>query len=435
MNHTIIHSVTIVTMDNSNELFKGYVVIQDHLFNKVSKGDPAPEEITEADHVINGKGKWLMPGLINTHGHIGSSLLRGAGDDMPLMSWLKQVMWPNEARFDKDTVLVAAELAMMEMIKSGTTTFLDMYHLHMDEVAELVIDRGVRATLCRGMIGLCSEEEQEKKLKESVQLFEQYHGESNGKVSIALSPHAPYTCPPPFLKKIAETAEKHGMMIHTHVSETRGEVEQHLKDYGKRPIVHMKELGLFNQPCLIAHGVHVNEQELNILKDFQVAVSHNPISNLKLGSGIAPIPDMRSRGITVALGTDSTASNNNLDLFEEMRMAALIHKGTREDPAATNSLETLEMATVKGAEALRLPQLGKINVGYKADFIMIDPNVAHLTPWEESRVQSHLIYSTKGSDVTDAYIDGEPVYKNGQLISFDEEKIIFYANEKLKKFV
>jgi len=433
--YAIIHSVTIVTMDEDNRTFNGYVIIQDHLFRKVCEGAPSSEELSKVDQVINGRGKWLMPGLINTHGHLGSALLRGAGDDMPLMSWLKQVMWPNEARFDKETVLLAAELAMIEMIKSGTTTFLDMYHLHMEDIAELVIERGLRATLCRGMIGLCSEAEQEAKLKESVQLFEQYHGANNDKLSIALSPHAPYTCPPPFLKRVAKTAEKHEMMIHTHVSETRGEVEQHLKDYGKRPVVHMEELGLFRQPCLIAHAVHVDEQEMNILKDHQVAVSHNPISNLKLGSGIAPIPDMQSRGITVAIGTDSTASNNNLDLFEEMRMAALIHKGTSEDPAATNSLKTLSMATVKGAEALRLSSLGAISEGFKADFILIDPNAAHLTPWNESRIQSHLVYATKGSDVTDVFIDGEPVYTNGQLASFDEEKIIYYANKKLINFV
>ncbi|WP_416149745.1 amidohydrolase [Salipaludibacillus sp. HK11] len=433
--NTVVHSVTIVTMDDDNSLFYGYVVVEENGFKKVSKGSPTSEELKSANQVIDGKGKWLMPGLINTHGHLGSTLLRGAGDDMSLMTWLEQVMWPNEARFDKETVLIAAELAMMEMIKSGTTTFLDMYHMHLDDVADLVMEKGLRATLCRGMIGLCSEEEQEAKLAESVRLFDQFHGKGNGKLSIALSPHAPYTCPPPFLNRVVETAEKHQMIIHTHLSETRGEVEKHLKDYGKRPVEHMEELGLFRQPCLIAHGVHVNEQEINILKDCQVAVSHNPMSNLKLGSGIAPIPEMQSKGITVALGTDSTASNNNLDMFEEMRMAALIHKGFNENPSATTSIETLAMATSKGAEALRLDRLGKITPGFKADFIIVNPNEPHLTPWNESRVQSHLVYSASGSDVTDVFIDGQPIYLNRQLINFDEEKIISQANEKLKKFI
>ncbi|PYZ95322.1 N-ethylammeline chlorohydrolase [Salipaludibacillus keqinensis] len=422
-------------MEESHQIFYGYVIVEKGLFKTVGKGSPSSKEIADADEVIDGQGKWLMPGLVNTHGHLGSTLLRGAGDDMPLMDWLKQIMWPNESRFDKETVTIAAQLAMIEMIKSGTTTFLDMYHLFMEDMAELVIDIGMRATLCRGMIGLCSEEEQEQKLAESVKLYKDFHGESDGKISIALSPHAPYTCPPPFMKRAAEEAKKHNMMIHTHVSETRGEVEQHVKEYGKRPIVHLEELGLFHSPCLIAHGVHVNEEEMVILKENDVAVSHNPISNLKLGSGIAPIPEMVSKGITVGLGTDSTASNNNLDLFEEMRMAALIHKGKQENPSVTNSLKTLEMATFKGAEALRISQLGKIRSKFKADFILVDPAAPHLTPWENNRVHSHLVYAAKGSDVTDVFVGGKALYSNKSLVKLDEEKILYEANNKLENFV
>ncbi|MCE7792141.1 amidohydrolase [Salipaludibacillus sp. CUR1] len=432
---TIIHSVTIVTLNRNNDIFEGYVTIKNNTFEKTGEGSPPDIEIEQADKVIDGKRKWLLPGFINTHGHLGSALLRGAGDDMPLMTWLKQVMWPNESRFDRETVLQAAQVAMVEMIKSGTTTFLDMYHLHMEETAKLVIDKGLRAVLGRGMIGLCPSHEQEDKLAESVSLFKTFNGGGDGRLSIVLAPHAPYTCPPPFLKRVAETAEKYRMMIHTHVSETRGEVEEHIKTYGKRPVSHLDELGVFNGPVLAAHAVHVNEEEIEILKNRGAAISHNPASNLKLGSGVAPVPDFLEKGITVSLGTDSTASNNNLDMFEEARLSALIHKGTRENPEVTSAKDTLEMATLKGAEALSIDKLGKIERDFKADFILVDPGQAHLTPWNKDRLLSHLVYAARGSDVTDTFIDGKAVYSDRQLLLFDEEKIVFEANQLAKKFL
>ncbi|MGJ9382007.1 amidohydrolase [Salipaludibacillus sp. CF4.18] len=431
----LIHNVNILTMNKKEEIFNGFLTVEGNVFSEVKKGTPPQELIDQMDDVMDGNNKWLMPGLVNTHGHLGSSLLRGAGDDMPLMEWLEKVMWPNEGRFDRETVSIAAQVAMMEMIKSGTTTFLDMYHLHMDDMAELVWEKGMRAVLCRGMIGLSSEEEQKQKIQESVDLFHNYHGTGNGRVSVAMSPHAPYTCPPPFLQKVASAAVEHGMMIHTHLAETRGEVERHVKEYGKRPVAHLEELGIFNQPCLIAHGVHVNEDEIQILKKHHVAVSHNPISNLKLGSGIAPIPGMISAGLTIGIGTDSSASNNNLDMFEEMRMAALLHKGVHESPSVTNSEEILAMATHQGAKALRIKNVGKIEAGFKADFILIDAEQPHLTPANESTMQSHLVYSAKGSDVTDVFIDGIAQYSHRTLLKFDEEKILYQANHLAKNFV
>ncbi|MCR6110691.1 amidohydrolase [Bacillus sp. A301a_S52] len=431
----IIHSVTIITLEQRDDIFQGYVIIENNKFTKVAKGCPTEEEQRTANRIIDGKDKWLLPGLINTHGHLGSALLRGAGDDMPLMTWLKQVMWPNEAKFDHETVVTAVQVAMMEMIKSGTTTFLDMYHLYMPDIAEIVIEKNLRAVLCRGMIGQCSQAEQEQKLTESTTFFKDYHGEGEGRVSIALSPHAPYTCPPSFLKRVADTAGKHGMMIHTHVSETRNEVDKHVSEYGIRPILHLKELGIFEHPVLLAHAVHVDETELTIIKEANAAISHNPISNLKLGSGIAPLKQFQALGITVSLGTDSTASNNNLDLFEEMRTAALLHKGANEDPTVTNAYDILKMATSKGAISLQIDNTGLIAPGHQADFILINPATPHLTPNNEGSIMSHLVYSCKGSDVTDVFINGSPVYENRELQLFDEEKLLFNANLLAKKFM
>ena len=427
----LIHSVIIIAMDVNSTVFKGYIEIKDGKISKVSKGKPSEEDLGNATKLIDGKGKWLMPGLINTHGHLGSAFLRGAGDDMELMTWLKTVMWPNEQKFNEEIVKKAASLAFVEMIKSGTTTFLDMYHLNMETIAELTIESEMRAVLCRGMIGLCPEEEQNEKLKESVELYRNFNKANNNKISIALAPHAPYTCPPAFLEKVADTAIQHNMWIHTHLAETRNEVERHKEEYGMRPVEHLNKIGLFNGPCLIAHGVHLNNEEISLLAEKNVSVSHNPKSNLKLGSGIAPVPQMLNSGVNVSLGTDSTASNNTLDLFEEMRFAALIHKGNQEDATVTTSESALKMATRFGAKALQI-NTGQIKEGFEADFILLDPQAAHLSPWNEARILSHLVYAAKGSDVTDVFVQGKQLMKNRELTLLDEEKIIHEANDFLK---
>lgn len=414
-------------MDDENSIYEGYVILENGFFKKVGKGTPEETEFTAEDQIIDGKGKWLLPGLINTHGHLGSSYLRGAGDDMPLMEWLETVMWPNESKFSKETVKNASLLALLEMTKTGTTTFLDMYHLHMAQMAELAIESELRAVLCRGMIGFCSEEEQDEKIAESVWLYKNYNGANNDKIAVAMSPHAPYTSPPTFLMKVRAAAEQNGMWIHTHVSETKGEVIKHIEQFGKSPVKHLDEIGLFDVPCLIAHGVHLNEEDLNILQKKNVSVSHNPMSNLKLGSGIAPLPEMLKRGINVAIGTDSTASNNNLDMLEEIRFTAMIHKGVKEDPTVTTSEKCLRMAMEHGAKALQIEGLGRIQEGYKADFIMINPFVPHLLPSDHNRIASHLVYAAKGSDVTDSFVGGIQVMKDKETLFLDEEKILYEA--------
>lgn len=430
----LIHSVTIVTLDdkeNGETVFQGYVKVKDGKFIEISTGKPAEKDVELAGNVIDGKGKWLMPGLMNTHGHLGSAFLRGAGDDMPLMTWLETVMWPNERNFTEEIVKNAASLAMAEMIKSGTTSFLDMYHLNMDTVAKDTIESGLRAVLCRGMIGLAPEKEQDEKLEESVRLFKDFNGAGNNRISVALAPHAPYTCPPAFLEKVADRAVQHNIAIHTHVAETRKEVEQHIEKYHLSPVKHLQQLGIFSVPCLAAHCVHINEEDIEILAKEKVSVSHNPKSNLKLGSGIAPVPEMMNKGISVSLGTDSTASNNTLDMFEEMRFAALIHKGRLEDPEATTAEAVLKMAAGQGSKSLGISDTGIIRENYQADFILVDPRAVHLSPWNESRIISHLVYAAKSSDVTDVFVQGRQLLKDKELTTLDEEKIKFEANNFL----
>lgn len=425
----LFYNGVIVTGEKGKIVKNGFIVVDNGVITAVESGDPT-EEYSTIDDKINLKGNWLLPGLINTHGHIGSTLLRGFGDDLPLSVWLKTKMWPMEGKFTEETIQTASSLAILEMLKSGTTTFLEMYHLHLDLTARLVQKSGIRSVMTRGMIGLCSKSEQETKLAEAVELNKTLRTIGEGRITTMLAPHAPYTCPPEFLEMIVGEAKRHQLPIHIHLSETAQEVDEHVIKYKKRPVSHLAELGVFDVHTLIAHGVHLNEEELDILAKYNVAVSHNPNSNLKLGSGIANVPKMLQKNILVAIGTDSAASNNNLDMFQEMRMAALIHKGNKEDPTVVSAKEALLMATYNGSKALKLDHIGLIEKGKDADFIIIDSKRPHLQPSEH--VVSHLVYSASGADVLDVYVKGVCLVRNKECLSLDEEKIIFEANHAFR---
>ncbi len=426
----LFYNGVIVTGENQETIKNGFIVIENGQFEAIGREDQM-HHYSSITNKVNLGGNWIIPGLVNTHGHIGSSLLRGYGDDLPLDTWLRTKMWPMEAKFTNETVNAAASLAILEMLKSGTTAFLEMYHLHLDLIANVVDQSGIRACLTRGMIGMCSLAEQEAKLAEAIKLSTDLSKIGQGRITTMLAPHAPYTCPPDFLEMIALEAKKLQLPIHTHVAETAKEVAEHVTKYGKRPVEHLAALGIFDVASLIAHGVHVNDEELDILASFGVAVSHNPISNLKLGSGIAPVGKMLSKNILVSLGTDSTASNNNLDMFQEMRMAALVHKGNFQDPTMISAKEAFLMATCNGSKALGFHNVGIIEEGYAADFVIVDANKPHLQP--KDHVLSHLVYSASGSDVLDVYVAGKCLVHNRECLTLDEEQIIFKANEAFSK--
>lgn len=373
---------------------------------------------------VDGKGLLFMPGLVNSHGHTAMSLMRGYGDDMVLQTWLQEKMWPMEGKFTPDDVYWGSSLSIMEMLKSGTTTFLDMYN-HMDRVAQVVEQSGIRAVLTRGVIGLCSAEEQEQKLADSITFAKNWHGGADGRITAMLSPHAPYTCPPAFIERFVQAAHDLDLPLHTHMSETAAEVQQNVNDYGLRPVAHLEKLGFFSRPSMLAHAVHLTDEEIEVLAANKVAVSHNPGSNLKLASGVAKVPQMLKAGMVVSLGTDSAASNNNLDLFEEMRLAALIHKGVSGDPTAVPALEALRMGTLYGAQSLYLDNLGTLEAGMKADFVALDIDQAHFLP--RTDYLSHVVYSAAGQDVRHVWVDGRQIVKNRECLLLDEEKIRFEA--------
>lgn len=427
MGKQLFYNGFIVTGEERTPINNGYLLVEDGFIIEVGKELPERNKMVDITEWINFEGKWVMPGLINTHGHAGSTLLRGYSDDLPLQEWLNTKIWPMESKFTKKTVKAGLNLAIVEMLKSGTTTFLEMYHLHLDTMAKIISDSKIRAVLCRGMIGLCSLKEQQKKLKLACELADYVKKVGYGKITSMLAPHAPYTCPPSFLKDICVTAKQKALPIHIHVSETRKEVEEHVNNFGLTPILHLSQIGLFESHCLIAHAVHVTDEEMKIIADKNVYISHNPTSNLKLGSGIANVPKMLLNNIKVALGTDSTASSNNLDMFQEMKMAALIHKGIHQDPTLIPSDVALTLATRNGAEALCLDNVGLLKQNYKADFITINNRGVHLQP--NDHVISHLVYAATGSDVVDVYINGECVVKNKEVLTMDEERVVYEANK------
>lgn len=408
---------TFAVLQEGQHVLRGYMVVEDDRITYLGEEEPQVDAETQ---VMDGTHLLFLPGLVNTHGHAAMSLLRGFGDDLALQVWLQEKMWPMEAKFTADDVFWGTSLSVLEMLKGGTTTFVDMYD-HMDQVAKVVQDSGMRGVLTRGVIGLCPPEVQKQKLDEAIAFAKEWHGQAEGRITTMISPHAPYTCPPDFIEKFVQAAHDLNLPIHTHMSETAAEVQQNVNDYGQRPVAHLEKLGVFSRPTLVAHAVHLTDEEIEILAKHDVAVSHNPGSNLKLASGVARVPELLKAGVTVSLGTDGPASNNNLDMFEEMRLAALIHKGVSGDPTAIPAAEALRMGTEYGARSAFLDNVGRLAVGMKADMIALDTDQAHFLP--RTDYISHSIYSASAKDVEHVWVDGKQVVKHGSCLTLDEERI------------
>ncbi|NQX59057.1 amidohydrolase [Paenibacillus qinlingensis] len=418
MKKTLISNGIFISNKEDKSSIKGCMVIEGSQITYI--GTEVPEPLDHYDEVIDGTNKLYMPGLVNTHGHAAMSLLRGYGDDLALQVWLEEKMWPMEGKFTSQDVKWGTRLSILEMIKGGTTTFVDMYD-HMNEVALAVEESGMRGVLTRGVIGLCPPDVQTAKLIEATEFAKNWHGKAEGRITTMMSPHAPYTCPPDYIERIVQAAHDLNLPIHTHMSETRREVEGNVEQYGARPVAHLEKLGVFTRPTLVAHGVHLNDEEIAILKQYDVRVSHNPGSNLKLASGVARLPELLRAGVKVSLGTDGAASNNNLDMFEEMRLAALIHKGVTGDPLAIPAKEALLLGTRMGAESIWLKDVGLLEPGMKADFIALDIDQPHFLP--KTDFVSHIVYSACAKDVVDVCVDGKWIVRKGECLTLDEEKI------------
>lgn len=382
----------------------------------------------QPERTIDAKDKFAVPGFVNAHTHASMTLLRSYADDMKLMDWLQQKIWPIEAKMKNEDVYWGAMLAAVEMIQSGTTTFADMYGPDMEKVAEVVEKSGLRAVLSRGLIGVAPDAAE--KLEENVTLFKNWHEKADGRITVMFGPHALYTCPPDYLRKVAETAKSLGAEIHIHMSETKGEVEDCLKQYGKRPFAHVAATGLFDNGTLAAHCVHLDDEDIDIIKRYDIRVAHNPGSNMKLASGIAPVPRLLSEGVCVALGTDGASSNNNLDMLEEINLAAMLHKVANYDPEAVPAGEALRMGTMYGAKAVGLSSVGVLKEGCKADLVLFDMNGPAWTPRHDP--VSLLVYSANASSADTVIVDGRILMEKRELLTLDEERIMFETKRRVK---
>lgn len=408
--------------------FQGDIAVED---GRISHLGPSVPEAFVPDEILDATGKAATPGLVNSHTHAAMTLLRGYADDLPLMDWLGQKIWPIEAALTVEDIYWGSLLAGLEMLKSGTTTFADQY-FEMDQVARAVEEIGLRASLCRGLIGIASQADQA--LAESRDFVRSWHGAAGGRITAMLGPHAPYTCPPSYLEKVLAAAEELGVGLHIHLSETRTEIEQIKGEYGCSPIELMEKVNLFERPVLAAHCVHLSEDDIEILAAKRVGVAHNPQSNMKLGSGIAPVARMLSAGINVGIGTDGAASNNDLNMVEEMRTAALLQKVGLEDPTVLPAGQALEMATAGGARALGLGgQIGTLEVGKRADIVLWNLNQAHFCPLHN--VQAHLVYSAGRADVDTVIVDGRILMRGRRVLTVDEETVLREAGRSARALV
>jgi 5-methylthioadenosine/S-adenosylhomocysteine deaminase len=419
-------------MESKNILIKDATIIS----NKIKKGSLLIENdeiseisdkigVNDADEVINANGKLLIPGLVNTHTHLSMTLMRGLADDMPLDNWLNNHIWPVEANLNGDYCYAGALLACAEMIKSGTTCFNDMYFF-MDYVAKAADESGIRGILSHGMIDFKDEDKRKQEFKESIRIIKKCHNIGQGRIKVAFGPHSPYTCSQELLEGVKTEADKYGVRIHIHVSETKKEVSDVLNEHGKRPFEYLDEIGFLGNEVTAAHAVWLSNAEINIIKQKDVKISHNPSSNMKLSSGVSPVSELLKKGICVSFGTDGCASNNNMDLFEEMKIAALTQKLTTMDPTVLNADEVYNMVTIDGAKSLGLEnQIGSIEVGKKADIVLVDIQTPQLTPFRNPK--SHLVYSANGGNVDTVICNGEVLMKNRELLSLDEAMVLEIA--------
>ncbi len=426
----LIKNGIILTMDPENSIFHGGIVgITGDSISYVGEG---PTEI-EAGRVIDAKGGIVLPGLINGHTHAAMTLFRGLADDLPLMEWLNNYIFPAESRIDPDFVHTGTLLACAEMILSGTTTFCDMY-LFEDEAARAAKAAGMRCLVGEVLYDFDSPNygPPAQGLKYTESLIEKWKGDPL--VSIAVEPHALFTCSPDLLTAANRLALEHDAPLIIHLSETANELVQIRERYGKKPVEHLASLGILGPHLIADHCVHLDGEEIELMAEKGARVIHNPESNMKLASGIAPVPAMISRGIITGLGTDGCASNNDLDLFSEMDIAAKLHKVGTMDTTVMDSLTVLRMATIEGAKALGMGHItGSLEKGKKADVIVLDINKPHMTPMYNPI--SHLVYSAKGSDVIHTVINGSLVMSERKLLTVDIEEVMTKAGDRSREIL
>ena len=418
----LIENVKILTMADGEVIKNGNIYIENEKIKKITS-----DKIDFSyDKKIDGKNYLAMPGFVNAHTHVGMSLFRNFSDDVDLMTWLNEKIWPLEDKLIEQDVYWASLLSHAEMIMTGTTSFADMYYFE-DQTIKALEKSKMRAQISRG---LTLEDKNYKKIEENIDLFKKYENSQNGRIDIAFGPHAVYTTDKNYLKEINKYAKKYKMPIHIHLSETKTENTDCMKRFNQSPTEVFEECGIFENKTIAAHGVYLSDKDLDILSKYDVSVVHNPSSNLKLSSGFLDCTRVINKKINLAMGTDSSASNNNLSMIKEISLTSLVSKYN--NPQNLKAYDVLKMATINGAKALGLDdKIGTLEEGKLADIILIDLNNPNHTP--QNNLISSLPYSTFDKDVSYVIINGDLVYDDKKFVYLNEKEIIKNAEESFEK--
>jgi len=375
-------------------------------------------KVDPSDTVLQGDGKLALPGLINSHTHAAMTLLRGIADDVPLHTWLHDHVWPIEQRLTEEDVYWGTMLGLMEMIRSGTTQIADMY-FHVDAVGRAIADIGMRATISYGVVANAMDDRGRSELDAAERAVDVWHNAADGRIRCAVSPHAVYTCGKEVWKAAIRLAERYTLPIHTHLAETKREVDDWAQVHGVSPAGTLAQLGALDVPLIAAHCVHVSEEDVELLATHHATAVHCPCSNAKLASGLAPVPELLRAQVNVALGTDGAASNNNLDICREMRVALLLQKATTRDATVLDAESALEWATRNGAQALD-QATGQLAPGARADIVLMEMDATNVLPPHDP--VSAVVYASHPGNVTDVMIDGRFVLRDRQLLTVDERE-------------
>jgi len=420
----VIHNAVIVNVNPDFDIIQnGVIGIKDELIQCVQEGGKDLFR-PPAFEYLDARGGIVMPGLVNAHTHLPMSLFRGLADDLPLSEWLNDHIFPAEARYlSPETVRIGTKLSCAELILSGTTTCCDGYFFE-DEVAEAILETGLRAVAGQGVIDYPAPgvPDPSRNIEAAVEFVTKWRGRSP-LLTPSIFCHSPYTCSAETLKKAKQAADRLGVLFQIHVAETKHERDQSIAATGMSPVAYLDSLGVLDENTLAVHAVWVDLNDMDILARRKVNIVHTPESNMKLASGVAPVPKMLAKGLTVALGTDGCASNNDLDLFGEMDRAAKLHKVISEDPTVMTARQVIRMATIEGAKALGMAHvIGSLEPGKQADIIIIDTGKPHLTPLYHP--ESHLVYAVSGADVSDVFVAGRAIMRNYVPLTLDMDAVM-----------
>ncbi len=424
-----IRGVDAITLDGAGEVLRGVdLLIENGRITRI--GEVPPD--TRADEVIDGRGKVALPGLFNAHSHAAMTFERGWAEDLPFPRWLNEKIWVAESALTPDDVYWGAALAACEMIRSGTIGFNDHY-FYMDRVAEVVQQNGMKAQLAWCVFGTGAEQEVGPGLDGTLEFIEQWQGAADGRIRTCLGPHSPYVCPPDFLARIAEIAAERGLAIHLHVAESQEQVENSLARHGQTPVQQLAALGIFDGHAIAAHTLALNAEDRAILAEKSVFVARTPNTYMKLAMPINHVTDLLADGVRVAIGSDGPASNATMDLFQIMRQQVLLEKYLRLDPEALPGDTPLRMACQTGAQALGFAESGVLREGAPADLILLDFDRPHLRPRHD--LIANVVHTAVGADVTHVLVDGRLLMRDRELLTLDEERILYEAEQRAFRMV